>query len=170
MRKGSGCRNLQNTVTSRKTSILAWPTFNACKESLARLRSCTNCSELSRRRTYALLNHTKRTKRRFKTNVHARCRYMARRITKVYFWEFTRPPFACRFFRPLRSLFISRAELALLSRAALTRTPKCQAEMSAAYSRSQIPAAFRGRASSISSCIVYMTPLLTPRLATVERL
>lgn len=125
MRKGSGCRNLLNTVTSRKTSILAWPTFNACKESLARLRLCTNCSELSRRRTYALLNHTKRTKRRFNTKVHARCRYMAHRITKVYFWELTHPLLLTVFPRSAFP-FVSRAELALLSRAHRSVRLKCR--------------------------------------------
>lgn len=47
---------------NQKTSVSAWPTFNAHKESLARLRLCANCSELSGRHTSALLKPNKEDK------------------------------------------------------------------------------------------------------------
>lgn len=72
----------------QNTGIPTWPTFNAYKESQARLRSCANCTVLSPRRTSALLKPHKEDKEAVKT--HGPPAYKS-----LLQWVIS-SPFACR--------------------------------------------------------------------------
>lgn len=105
-------------IPRKRVLQLGLPLIRVLSPGLVSVRVLTVPSSL--RRTSALLNHTKGTKRRFNTKVHVCYCYTAHRITKVYFFELSHslPVVICR---PLRSLLSA----VWSSRALLSRTHRC---------------------------------------------